>query len=245
KDYQAWVHEYRVSTPVTFFESKVVNALTKCPWWTAPLVWIPIICYLTVSPGFSSLDTTVLFASGFLFWPGLEYTLHRFVFHAHTETYWANIIHFLLHGNHHVCPTDKLRLVFPPLPAAAIACILSIPPNMLLGRAAANCFMGGFMTGYLFYDLTHYSIHNLHLKATSYEDGSAYSTFVATQFLPWLQNLRMHHGRHHKEGTSGFGISNASLDVVLGRRHPQRFHLSNTTVPCYEVWSYGTGGRER
>ena len=37
------------------------------------------------------------------------------------QGYWGITLHFLFHGCHHKFPTDALRLVFPPLPAAAIA----------------------------------------------------------------------------------------------------------------------------
>jgi sterol desaturase/sphingolipid hydroxylase (fatty acid hydroxylase superfamily) len=37
------------------------------------------------------------------------------------EDYWGITTHFLFHGCHHKYPLDPSRLVFPPLPAAAVS----------------------------------------------------------------------------------------------------------------------------
>lgn len=66
---------------------------------------------------------TLMLASGIFIWTLMEYTLHRFLFHIQTKTYWGNTIHYLLHGCHHKHPMDDLRLVFPPT-AIAILCLL-------------------------------------------------------------------------------------------------------------------------
>lgn len=43
------------------------------------------------------------------------------MFHSIPGQPWAIAAHFALHGCHHKFPLDASRLVFPPLPAAAVA----------------------------------------------------------------------------------------------------------------------------
>ena len=48
----------------------------------------------------------------------------RFIFHAQPVGYWPITLHFGFHGCHHKFPMDKERLVFPPLPAFAVASVI-------------------------------------------------------------------------------------------------------------------------
>jgi sterol desaturase/sphingolipid hydroxylase (fatty acid hydroxylase superfamily) len=62
-------------------------------------------------------------------------------------------------------------------------------------------FFGGFLIGYLFYDMTHYAIHhfNLHNK--------------------FLLKIKNHHIRHHfKDEDRGYGVSSPFWDVVFRTR---------------------------
>ena len=65
--------------------------------------------------------------AGFLVWTLAEYLLHRFVFHG--EDNWLAYVpenrfiftgHFWIHGLLHSFPSDRLRLVFPPIPGYMI-----------------------------------------------------------------------------------------------------------------------------
>ena len=51
----------------------------------------------------------------------LEYSIHRWAFHAEPRSWWGITLHFALHGCHHKFPMDALRLVFPPAPALLLA----------------------------------------------------------------------------------------------------------------------------
>jgi dihydroceramide fatty acyl 2-hydroxylase len=64
------------------------------------------------------------FATGVFGWQLIEYSLHRFVFHMAAKSYAFIVFHFAMHGAHHKYPLDKMRLVFPPAPAAIIARII-------------------------------------------------------------------------------------------------------------------------
>jgi hypothetical protein len=50
----------------------------------------------------------------FFFW-------RRYVFHWDSKTFWPNMLHFMVHGYHHIMPMDPKRLVFPPPGTAVIA----------------------------------------------------------------------------------------------------------------------------
>ena len=48
----------------------------------------------------------------------------RFIFHAQPVGYWPITLHFGFHGCHHKFPMDRERLVFPPVPAFAVASVI-------------------------------------------------------------------------------------------------------------------------
>lgn len=48
------------------------------------------------------------------------------------EGYWGITVHFLFHGCHHKYPLDATRLVFPPVPAAAVAGGISAVLQLLM-----------------------------------------------------------------------------------------------------------------
>jgi sterol desaturase/sphingolipid hydroxylase (fatty acid hydroxylase superfamily) len=59
-------------------------------------------------------------------------------------------------------------------------------------------FFAGFLTGYLFYDTTHYAVHhfNIHNKF-------------------WLA-IKNHHMKHHyQDAKKGFGVSQPTWDYVF------------------------------
>lgn len=67
-----------------------------------------------------------------------RYAIHRCLFHARPRGYWAIMLHFGFHGCHHKFPADAARLVFPPLPAAAIAALLRAAAHALLPSVSSH-----------------------------------------------------------------------------------------------------------
>ena len=68
----------------------------------------------------------------------------------------------------------------------------------MLGTPTAYAFGGGFLAGYLAYDMTHYYLH--HGRPTS-------------RFGKWLRELHMRH--HFRDDTKGYGISAPYWDFVF------------------------------
>lgn len=117
--YSEWVHT-PVNRKLRLFESDYLEALSRCPWWVVPIVWVPVIlylCYLSmsvepstflvpwlpVSPPLTPLQLMVILPFGYLLWTLIEYSLHRFVFHLDPPPSSAFLtrFHFAIHGQHH------------------------------------------------------------------------------------------------------------------------------------------------
>jgi dihydroceramide fatty acyl 2-hydroxylase len=201
--YELWAHQPIVGKEgPRFFANDFCESLTRTKWWVIPLVWLPVVCYsvyISVQMGLSPPQLTITVIGGIFIWTLLEYSLHRFLFHIKTRSYWGNTLHYLLHGCHHKHPMDELRLVFPPA-ATAIICVplwnliklLSTPP-------IAPSLFGGILLGYVMYDITHYYLH--HGKPS----------------IGLTQNLKRYHLNHHfRMQSNGFGITSSLWDNVFG-----------------------------
>ncbi len=125
--YWDWVHRPSPGS-ARFFASSTLEALTRCPWWLVPALWLPAYAavstlalgrlqqqqwhayapdrdrHSSISMRAATLQLAVLQLAGLGLWQALEYGLHRYVFHARVTSRWSITVHFLLHGNHHkVC----------------------------------------------------------------------------------------------------------------------------------------------
>ncbi|XWS11522.1 hypothetical protein CRYUN_Cryun37aG0005600 [Craigia yunnanensis] len=201
--YDKWVHQPIVSKDgPRFFANDFCELLTRTKWWVIPLVWLPVVCWLvstSIQRGLTPTEVASTVVGGIFIWTLLEYSLHRFLFHMKTRSYWGNTLHYLLHGCHHKHPMDGLRLVFPPA-ATAILCVpLWTLFKILSPPSIAPALFGGGLLGYVMYDCTHYYLH--HGKPSK-----GYS-----------QTLKRYHLNHHfKVGSKGFGITSSVWDHVFG-----------------------------
>ncbi|XP_011626583.1 dihydroceramide fatty acyl 2-hydroxylase FAH1 isoform X2 [Amborella trichopoda] len=162
--YQEWVHQPIVSKEgPRFFESEFWEFLTRTAWWVIPIIWLPVVCWsitTSIHRRLSIPQAALCVGFGIFVWTLVEYTLHRFLFHIKTCSYWGNTMHYLLHGCHHKHPMDGLRLVFPPA-AAAILCIPFWGLLRLLStHSTSPALFGGGLLGYVMYDVTHYYLHH-------------------------------------------------------------------------------------
>lgn len=189
------------------FESDFCELFSKTPWWGVPIVHCTNMLILAKYCNDDLLANLFWVSAGCFLWTFTEYTLHRFLFHGE-DTWMAQLPpwpmlltgHFLLHGQHHCFPSDKMRLVFPPLPACVLAYFVIGPTlSKFVDDAAWYPIMIGMFAGYQAYDLLHYYFHH------------------GNPTLEFLKDLKAYHMfHHHKDGSAGYGVSNKLWDYVFG-----------------------------
>ena len=186
------------------FESDFLDGFSRTPWWTVPVIWIPVsivVFGLGVSNG-APLGLGVLAAlGGWLIWTFTEYSLHRTAFHWTPQTSWGPRLHFLLHGVHHKWVRDRFRLVMPPAVSLTLGSLFGAMFRLALGPQWGWVTLSGFLFGYMFYDVVHYATHHLKIKQ------------------PWFIALKKHHLAHHhnpRHHDRKFGVSTTLWDHVFG-----------------------------
>lgn len=200
----------RDPVPVRLFKSDFLEFFTHISPVTIIVLWAPVIVILFIfsvqtasGPAFP-LYIPLAAVIGILLWTIAEYTLHRFVFHYYPRTPIEERIFFLFHGVHHAQPQVKSRLVMPfpvSIPMAVLFYgLYYLVLAVLLGLPLwVNPLMGGFLIGYLAYDLTHYAVHYIPLRRG------------------YARYMKRHHMLHHfKDPDSRFGVSSPIWDMVFG-----------------------------
>ena len=206
KDYWDWVHQPEGGRP-RFFSSSLAEACSKTPWWIVPLLWLPIFTralYIgAYGGGAGPWEVATWLLIGIIAWQGLEYFIHRYLFHARPSGYTGITLHFLFHGCHHKYPTDGLRLVFPPLPASLlVAAVYLVLTLTMRSMDQALMLYGSMGYGYVAYDCIHYLIHHAGRRISN------------VPILGALQRRHLHH--HYKSQGTNFGISSPLYDLLLG-----------------------------
>ena len=187
---------------IKLFENPFMNALSKVHWSVPLFIFVPTISYL-IFRGVTSIEITLLtalglYAFGVLAWTFTEYFLHRFVFHFHPTSEFGKKIHFIFHGIHHDYPCDRLRLVMPPSVSIPLATAFYFLFALIFKGDNLFPFFGGFLTGYLVYDMFHYMIHHVQVK------GKLWNA------------LKSHHLKHHYvDDERGFGVSSKLWDLIV------------------------------
>ncbi|MEC8194073.1 MAG: sterol desaturase family protein [Myxococcota bacterium] len=193
------------------FESDFVDFFSRTPWWSIPLIWGPIVVGL-FAYGVAVQEVSLVAAAtqavlGVIFWTFSEYWLHRTVFHWEPDHAFGRRFHFILHGCHHTWIDDPYRLVMPPAAGMIIASLFwaaftgvaTVLEPMGIADTWRWAFFGGFLGGYINYDLTHYATH--HVKLTNNR----------------LKRIRRHHMTHHfKEPDRKFGFTTFFWDRLFG-----------------------------
>ena len=65
--------------------------LTRTKWWAVPLIWLPVVCWClnqSIQMGHTIPEVVLMVVAGIFIWTLIEYTLHRYLFHIDTKSYW-------------------------------------------------------------------------------------------------------------------------------------------------------------
>jgi dihydroceramide fatty acyl 2-hydroxylase len=193
------VDQLKASPPM--FENRFLDRFTRVHPAVPVLLFLPVIAILLITGvgRVGPLEAIGLTLAGYLFWTLTEYWLHRIVFHFEPENGVGRRIHWMIHGVHHDHPNDPMRLVMPPSASIPLALLFLCLFWAILGYDAALAFGGGFLAGYLVYDMLHYHMHH-HTPRTALG-----------------RRLRENHMRHHfQDDDRGFGVSAPYWDRVFG-----------------------------
>ncbi len=179
------------------FEKDWLKLLSRVHFTVPLLLYLPVLGWLLWQSE-ARWASAGWFLGGTIAWTFTEYVLHCFVFHWIPPGRWGVRIHFIIHGVRHGYPNDRLRLVTPPVVSVPLAVLFFGFYRLLLGAPAVYPFFGGFLLGYIFYDMTHYAVHHL-----------------SWRHLLW-QRIKQHHMLHHfQQPDKGFGVSSPLWDFVL------------------------------
>jgi sterol desaturase/sphingolipid hydroxylase (fatty acid hydroxylase superfamily) len=189
---------------VRMFKSDILESVSKVHYSVPLFIFTPVIFYFGWKALWQEklplLIFTGYFALGLFVWSLTEYVLHRFIFHLEPKkgNKILERIHFIFHGVHHDYPSDAQRLVMPPSVSIPLAAAFYFLFSTFLGTGPLSAFFSAFMTGYLFYDMTHYALHHANFKNK------------------FWKKLKKHHMLHHYDDASkGYGVSSPLWDKVF------------------------------
>lgn len=192
----------RDGTTVRMFESGFFEWFSRVHPATPFVAWLPVVAFLLVRSAqreeLTAYAIAGLFLAGVTGWTLTEYLLHRFVFHWVGQGPLGRRLHFLLHGVHHDYPRDQDRLVMPPGFSVPLGVVFYVLFRGLFGPAVGEAAFAGLVTGYLWYDGTHYALHHFQLRSRAGR---------------WLRRHHLHH--HFSDPDGGFGVSTPLWDVVF------------------------------
>jgi sterol desaturase/sphingolipid hydroxylase (fatty acid hydroxylase superfamily) len=195
--------------PVRLFRSDLLEFFTHISPIAVLIIWVPVAIFfvgqaiLALPAGGSWLQIPAGMLIGVFIWTLTEYVVHRFVFHYHAKTPELQRVFFLFHGVHHYQPQCKTRLVMPPVVSIPMAllfyAIFYLVVSQLLGAPSwTPALFGGFILGYLAYDMIHYATHHSPMRSG---------------YLKFLKRYHMQH--HFKTPEQRFGVSSPLWDKVF------------------------------
>jgi sterol desaturase/sphingolipid hydroxylase (fatty acid hydroxylase superfamily) len=191
------------------FKSELFELLSKVHFTVPLFIFIPVIAFSTwkafAREEVSAGGYLLYFFIGLFIWTITEYLLHRFIFHFELPGKIGRRIHFIFHGVHHDYPSDRLRLVMPPAVSIPLAALFFWLFSLVLSNGQLYSFFPGFITGYLFYDISHYAIHHFNFK------GSVW------------KKIKQHHMLHHySDPHKGYGVSSSIWDKIFHTDFPKK-----------------------
>jgi len=184
------------------FDSPLLERLSVVHPLMPTAVFLPagLYCFWLSATAVGFWLTGGLYLSGLLVWSLVEYVAHRGSFHHEPRTQGQLAVVYLVHGVHHAYPDDARRWMLPLSASIPLAAIFYALFRLAFGPTANGLF-GGFVHGYLTYDLLHYFIHRGHMPGR------------IGRFL------RKHHMAHHySKPERNFGVSSPLWDVIFRTR---------------------------
>lgn len=145
-----------------------------------------------------------------------EYTTHRFFFHMKRPSNpWLLKLVERLHYQHHEAPND-LHLLFLPLwytlPQFALLGLITWAITRSVGMVGA--ILAGISCTLLYYEWMHYVAHR-----------------PISPLTPWGRWMKKYHLWHHfKNEHYWYGVTNPSLDMLLGTYKPEKEIASSGTT---------------
>lgn len=159
-----------------------------------------LIYYTRVATDLSVFAIIGLFFAGWFVFTFVEYQVHMRLYHLEPSTDSRKELAYKLHGIHHDYPKDKQRLAMPPAVSVIIGTVLLFLFELILDKYSFS-FLAGFMVGYAFYLLVHYSVH------------------IFRPPFKFLKPLWTNHAIHHYHNPNVFyGVSSPLWDYILGTR---------------------------
>ena len=130
------------------------------------------------------------YVAGLLIWSLLEYVAHRASFHHAPTSRLQVAFAYLMHGVHHAYPDDSRRWVMP----LGVTLPITIALYLVVGRLVGAPVFGGFLHGYLTYDLLHYFIHLGRLPTRSAAFSVSITSRITTPFQTGISASRRRSG---------------------------------------------------
>ncbi len=187
---------------VKLFNNKFLDSLTRTHiavpvtmffLYAAGLIW-----WTKVATDLTNWQIAGLFLGGTVFFTFAEYLVHRYVYHIDPSTEARKKFQWTMHGVHHEYPKDKQRLAMPPALSVVVGTLLLGLFRLILGDLGFS-FLAGFMVGYAFYLLIHYSVHIFSMPKN------------------FFRALWVNHAIHHySEEEVMFGVSSPLWDYIFG-----------------------------
>jgi len=187
---------------VRMFKSDFLESLSKVHFTVPLYIFVPVILFCTYKALFQNSIGLVaffeMFFLGLFVWTFVEYIMHRFLFHYMPDKPWALRLHFIFHGVHHDYPSDAKRLVLPPSVSIPLATAFYFLFNAILPANYVFGFFPVFILCYLFYDISHYTIHHFNFKGNIWK------------------KIKQHHMLHHyQDPDKGYGVSSPLWDKIF------------------------------
>lgn len=193
--------------PIRLFKSDFMEFFTHISPVAVLVIWLPVIGLFIYLSIVSKAPIGVIIGGillGLFIWTLAEYLLHRFVFHFPAKTPWQERLSFLFHGIHHEQPRIKTRLVMPPVVSIPLAAVFLTIFYLIFGLLFSmsqwiSPVFAGFISGYLLYDMLHYSTHHVSMK---------------NRYFRMVRRQHMHH--HFQTPNMRFGVTSPLWDIVFG-----------------------------